>query len=114
VKALHTMMPRPVKSGKRAANDNEALTHASAFARMRVRSRRDGFPLLRAEPLRIDARPLLVVLLSGLILVALGGAFLIGLAAVGVLAAAIVGFELARRALRRRAPLGMLDHQVVG
>jgi hypothetical protein len=108
------MMPRPVKSGKRAANDNEALAHAAQVVRMHVRSRRDGIVLLRSEPLRIGGRPLLVVLFSGLILVALGSAFLLGLAAVGVLAAAIVGFELLRRALRRKAPLGMLDHQVVG
>jgi hypothetical protein len=108
------MMPRPVKSGKRAANDNEALAHESQVVRMRARSRRDGVALLRSEPLRIGGRPLLAVLLSGLILVALGGAFLLGLAAIGVLAAAVVGFELLRRALRRKAPLGMLDHQVVG
>jgi hypothetical protein len=105
------MMRRPVISWKRAANDNFPPLRASDVSHMPFLSRRDPLPLVRSEPFRIGARPLLIVGFSLVLLVALCGAFLIGLAAVGVMAAAIAAFELARRYLRRKAPLGVLDHQ---
>ena len=108
------MMRRPVISWKRAANDNVPLPRAADRARRRLRPHRSAVPLVRSEPFRIGARPLLIVAFSILLLAALCGAFLIGLAAVGVLAAAIASVELARRHLRRKPPLGVLDHQVVG
>jgi hypothetical protein len=101
-----------VNSWRRAANDNRPSAHASSPSPLL--SRGSGAPLLRSEPFRIGARPLLIVGFSGLILVALCGAFLVGLAAVGVLAAGIGAFELARRTLRRKTRLGALDHQVAG
>ena len=108
------MMRRPVISWKRAANDNVPPPRAAGRARRPLRPHRSAVPLARSEPFRIAARPLLIVAFSILLLAALCGAFLIGLAAVGVLAAAIASMELARRHLRRKPSLGVLDHQVVG
>src|SRR5947209_8592766 len=100
------MMRRPVISWTRAANDNGRLPSAADMSAMPVLFRRGGLTLVRSEPVRISARPLLIVGFSGVILVALCGAFLVGLAAVGIMAAAMAGFELARRYVRRKAPLG--------
>jgi hypothetical protein len=76
---------------------------------------RYGVQLAPPEPFRIGARPLLIVGFSALVLVALCSAFLIGLAVVGLLAVVIVAYELIRGLARpARAPLGALDHQVVG
>jgi hypothetical protein len=115
----HAMMRRPVISWKRAANDNFVLLRGAVRrspdrARRLIAARGRVVPFGRPKPVRIAARPLLIVGFSGLVLVALCGAFLIGLAAVGVLAPAMAGVELLRRQLRRKPPLGALDHQVVG
>jgi hypothetical protein len=107
----HAMMRRPVISWKRAANDNFPPPRAQDVLHMPFLARHHSLPLMRSEPFRIGARPLLIVCCSLVILVALCGAFLVGLAAVGVMAAAIAAFELARRYLRRKTPLGVLDHQ---
>ena len=108
------MMRRPVTSWKRAANDNVPAARVRDRSRRPIPPHRSAVPLVRSQPLRVGARPLLIVGFSILLLAALCGAFLIGLAAVGVLAAAITGVEVMRRHLRRKPPLGVLDHQVVG
>jgi hypothetical protein len=115
------MKQRRRRAGIRAANDNDL-----PWDRVSARPAQDfppmpfivpSFDVRRAppEPFRIGARPLLVVGFSALVLVALCGAFLVGLAVVGLMAVVVAARELVRGLSRpARAPLGALDHQVVG
>jgi hypothetical protein len=121
------MKQRRQSAGIKAANDNELFWNRAAapsardlsgmpFIQRLQHQRNQPGPLVQPGPLRIGTPPLLITGFSALVLVVLCGAFLIGLAVVGLLAVVIVAFELARgqRSRAARAPLGALDHQVVG